>query len=483
MLASSQQLSFERRLFRVGCLIGTYSALFFFFIHLIIFKEYGTAASEFVSFVVLGTFYLLSSNERRFAVAVIPLIILMTFAVDMAWYTSPAGHGIINTLSHFLLITFSILVFPSKKLKFLYIFFSMNFFLLSTLEFAIPWIREAKGLTTREMLIMDIMIYSAMAIGTFMIVYIKRQFKSEQSIIRFQNQELESVNQEIQMQNDMLKKQRSEIIKQHNDIEQAAEEVRQKNRALKLVAETRSQELVKLNQELDTLFYRSSHDFRGPLTTLMGLIEVSRLKEDPDAIKEILGRVKTTARQMDTMLNKFMMLSEISRQDSIQSEYTLNEIFDTLYLKIMIANPEAILNKKVIIRNYNERDGRNRLIEMVLYNLVENSITYSKKDQPAIVDLEVIEEDGVININVRDKGMGIPKKYRNKVFDMYFRGNEYSQGSGLGLYVVKKAVEALKGELVLDSKLHKRTEITVTFPVTKEVSETTDKELVRVNQP
>jgi signal transduction histidine kinase len=90
------------------------------------------------------------------------------------------------------------------------------------------------------------------------------------------------------------------------------------------------------------------------------------------------------------------------------------------------------------------------MVKIIIENLVENSIHFSGVDNP-YVRLKVTQNGDYITMDFLDNGQGIPKEYQEQVFDMYFRANERSKGNGLGLYIVKKAVEKLEGSISLSS--------------------------------
>lgn len=105
------------------------------------------------------------------------------------------------------------------------------------------------------------------------------------------------------------------------------------------------------------------------------------------------------------------------------------------------------------------------MITTILQNLVENAIKYSKRNIPAIVDIRVESHHGkFLTVRVEDNGIGIADDIQVKVFDMFFRGNEISRGSGLGLYILKNAVEKLKGKIILKSKENVGTTFIIELP-------------------
>jgi signal transduction histidine kinase len=96
-------------------------------------------------------------------------------------------------------------------------------------------------------------------------------------------------------------------------------------------------------------------------------------------------------------------------------------------------------------------------------NLAENAIFYRSHRSPEI-HLFFKNHQKFIEITVSDNGVGVSEEMKEKVFDMFYRGSNVSNGSGLGLYVVKKAVEKLKGTIQVESLLHEYTTFRIQIP-------------------
>jgi signal transduction histidine kinase len=106
---------------------------------------------------------------------------------------------------------------------------------------------------------------------------------------------------------------------------------------------------------------------------------------------------------------------------------------------------------------------KNRL-EVVVHNLLSNAMQYLDSQRGPIISVyaQVTEQEASIVVN--DNGIGIKKNTLPKVFDMFYRGTELSQGAGLGLYVVREIVKRLRGSVDIDSEFNKGTTVTVTVP-------------------
>ena len=104
-------------------------------------------------------------------------------------------------------------------------------------------------------------------------------------------------------------------------------------------------------------------------------------------------------------------------------------------------------------------------LQVVITNLLSNAVRYHdsrKKEQ--YIRLRYQANGGVFSIKVEDNGQGIAKEYHTRIFEMFYRANEMSKGSGLGLYIVKEALMKLSGSIQLDSTPGIGTIITVRLP-------------------
>ena len=214
----------------------------------------------------------------------------------------------------------------------------------------------------------------------------------------------------------------------------------------------RTLDLRQAYKELDTFFYRSSHDFRRPITTFLGLAEVAKITvKDPNAL-ELFSKVKETATNLDKMLVKLQSISDVGTQQLVYKEVMLKEIVDSVLDGFKNDIAQGNLKVTTSIDLSVSFSSYPAMIRIIIENLVENSIAFASMLDPYIDISAYTMSDNVV-IKVQDNGQGIDPALQEKVFDMYFRGNERSKGNGLGLYIVKKAVEKLSGAIELTSSI------------------------------
>ncbi len=277
-------------------------------------------------------------------------------------------------------------------------------------------------------------------------------FSDRKRIIASRNLEIASKSQELQ------------VIQ--NQINQTNEELLAINANLEGLVEERTLKLSKVNRELDMFLYRSSHDLRRPVTTLMGLVEVSKLGFDEKTAQYLFSKINDTAVHMDTMLEKFFMINTINHESTEIGQVDFEEILDQINHSNMVSNYAQQVHFNSLIESGIEFISDYQLITFILKNLIDNAIVFRCKDgsrQP-IVRVEVRPIGQAVTINVQDNGIGIPEAYLSEIFTIFYRGSEASKGNGLGLYVVRKAIEKLQGSINVTSQNGQFTCFHITLP-------------------
>ena len=211
-------------------------------------------------------------------------------------------------------------------------------------------------------------------------------------------------------------------------------------------------ELKNANQELDTFLYKSSHDLRGPIARMQGIINLGLLEtKDPNA-HLYFNMLNKVTDELNNLLLRLLMVHNINQHDYVQEDFVLREFIDQLET----AHHERKLGQySVKIVNKVPEDlfirADKTLLNIVLLNLLENGLMYADNFNPYIEFDAVYLPSGKYLLTVTDNGMGIPEQFREKVFDMFFQGSTRSTGTGLGLYMVRKATKKLGGEIRLTS--------------------------------
>ncbi len=334
-----------------------------------------------------------------------------------------------------------------------------------------------KSLVAKEQAQKQRILFYAVVIGFLLLVGLAIFYYRFAKRLRKLNYFLAEKGEEIQTQaeelteaNEALSKLNREISEQKEEIQAQAEELTESNQTISGINETleerielRTSELKQAYKELDTFFYRSSHDFRRPLTTFMGLAEVAKITVKDQGALELFEKVNETAHNLDKMLMKLQSISDLGVGELLYKQIFLEDLFerkiDPFSQELLHKNIRVEIDTQSTLSFYSYP----ALIKIILDNLIENAIFFKGNVNSFIRLKAFAHRDGII-MEVEDNGQGIEKELMNRIFEMYFRGNEHSKGNGLGLYIVKKTVDRLKGQITITSEIGIGTKVSIFFP-------------------
>jgi len=283
---------------------------------------------------------------------------------------------------------------------------------------------------------------------TFMIV-LYRNFRQKQK----SNKQLEDANAIIEDQNQRLTKMNSELDKK---VEEKTHALAESNMALK-----------QSNKELDTFIYRTSHDIRGPLASLLGLSEVAMIDIKD---KEALGyfeKLSYTAKNLNQILSRVLDITQIKNSAQFGEEIDFHSIIEDVQEKQQNYTHFEHVDFKYVVDKDLGFQCDPYLVTTILNNLVDNSYKFynSSNRIDSFVKVDVSKYEGSILIKVIDNGIGVTGNDADKIFEIFSKASERSETAGLGLYLVKLAVERLQGKVYLVENQEGLTEFNVTLPL------------------
>jgi signal transduction histidine kinase len=255
------------------------------------------------------------------------------------------------------------------------------------------------------------------------------------------------------------------VSKQKKELVIAHEVVKNTNDNLENLVAKRTKTLRRVNKELDTFLYKSSHDLKRPLTTILGLANVAKITLNDEA-NELFEKTRQTADEMNKLLIKLLTISEINEpaeHSAIHFQNIINQL-DAEFKETIEKNKISVAYK--IAKNI-EYQSNTKLVECILRNLFENALLYvslSERKKPR-VEISIYREGAYLRIKVSDNGSGISTDIKSKVWNMFYRGNARSTGNGLGLYIARRAVGVLKGKISFETISGEYTKFNVQLPI------------------
>lgn len=214
------------------------------------------------------------------------------------------------------------------------------------------------------------------------------------------------------------------------------------------------------NKELEKLIYSLSHDLRGPISSIQGVLNIAEYSGQTD-LQEYLKMIRDQTLKLDASIHDLVQLKNITNRKIVSTKisvhHTISEIIEDFGHKGV--SIELSCRKKLNFRT------DKFFLGTALQSLLKNSTHYHIPDaDSARVWIEVKKTIEGIEILIGDNGTGISSKALPRVFEMFYRGSNYSDGHGLGLYIAKSAVDRMKGSIFLESEEGQGTEVRLVLP-------------------
>ncbi|MDH5366857.1 MAG: ATP-binding protein [Cyclobacteriaceae bacterium] len=267
----------------------------------------------------------------------------------------------------------------------------------------------------------------------------------------------------LSKQKDKLKR----LVKERtNKLENAYDQLTKFNSELELRVKERTEKLEKSNKELDRFVYSASHDLSAPLKSIVGLLNLAKMDYDSEA-SFYLNKIGNSILKLEDVIKNLIQFSRNSMQEVKVEEIDFHEMKKELQEDLIYSasNKDTIEFTSEVIGDISLVTDPVRL-KVILSNFISNALKYRKENDTCKIYLCVYKEGDTIVVSVEDNGIGIENEYLDKIFDMFFRGSSTSDGSGLGLFIVKEAVEKLNATIDVTSTVGEGTKFSVLFPKT-----------------
>lgn len=237
--------------------------------------------------------------------------------------------------------------------------------------------------------------------------------------------------------------------------------------------EIKNQQLIKTNNDLDNFVYTASHDLKAPISNLEGLL---------NALKKLISKLENSSPRIDTIIE--LMEKSVHRfQETIKglteiskAQKNVNEDVDLLNVEELVREVTLEINslikeEQVEIEIDTSQSPFLRLsklnLQSIIQNLLTNAIKYRSPERLPKIFLTTYLDNSYSVLEVRDNGLGIPQESLNKIFEMFKRVHSHVEGSGIGLYIVKRIVNNAGGKIEVDSKVGVGTMFKIFIPVNR----------------
>lgn len=216
-------------------------------------------------------------------------------------------------------------------------------------------------------------------------------------------------------------------------------------------------------EELNTFVYRASHDLRGPLARLIGIADLMKYTMSNEHA-EYVNLLSKTAHLMDHMLQRLLTVNSLKEYVPHDQQIFLRDMVGQIAVMALETNSVDVPIKNNISADLTFKSD-SKIIRLALESLIDNAIKYRDLDHPVYIILDACIDERQVIISVSDNGIGIDDEVRGRIFDLFFRGTERSNGSGLGLYIAREAVKRLGGRVRLASGTRNHTVFEIVIPM------------------
>ena len=217
-------------------------------------------------------------------------------------------------------------------------------------------------------------------------------------------------------------------------------------------------DLQESNKELDNFIYRASHDLRGPITRLVGVVNLGMLEAKESVSRKYFDLLGKVAFEMNAMLSRLLTVHEIYQHNFKSEEFTVKEelkgYVEEFRNKNLAFQIDLVYDIPARLKWITDRV----LFKTAMQNLIENAYVHGSTENPCI-NIKVRKINGhFVKFTVSDNGLGFSEEVVDKIFNMFFQGTERSNlNYGLGLYLTKKSVEKLGGSIALTKPVNDTT--------------------------
>jgi signal transduction histidine kinase len=212
----------------------------------------------------------------------------------------------------------------------------------------------------------------------------------------------------------------------------------------------------------------ASHEFRTPLSTILSsatLVSKYTSTDENDKRERHVQKIKDSVRHLNNLLEDLLSLGKMEegKVTVAISSFTVKEFIDDIIEEMKVIQKKG---QQIICKYQGEENFTTdkRLLKNILINLFSNAIKFSGENKSIWID--ITNENELLSVVLKDEGVGIPEEDQHHLFTTFFRGKNVTniEGTGLGLPIVKRYVDLLKGNVSLKSVLGEGTTIYFTLP-------------------
>jgi PAS domain S-box-containing protein len=221
-----------------------------------------------------------------------------------------------------------------------------------------------------------------------------------------------------------------------------------------IILKNKNEELAKVNEQMEQFLYSASHDLRSPITSILGLINISRLEVTDELILSYMAKIEHSAQKLDKVIRDIVDFSKTSYKASQSEKVDFKSLLEKIVAKFSLDIDLCKIRLEINCEDKAPFYSDNERLGIIIENLFRNSITFfdSTKSE-SFIEIYIRTDAERALIEITDNGIGINSTHLENIFKMFYRGSERSKGAGLGLFIVKESLRKLNANIEVVSNI------------------------------
>ncbi|TAG59522.1 MAG: sensor histidine kinase [Cytophagales bacterium] len=231
---------------------------------------------------------------------------------------------------------------------------------------------------------------------------------------------------------------------------------------IKLIKKNKN--LIIVNHELDSFVYKTSHDLRAPLSSILGLINLIKISNNQDDINNYLSLQEVSVTKLDNTIKDILNISKNTRSEVQVTKCDLLELIHSCFNELAFMKNADFVKLKIESDIQADFHSDTNRLKIIFSNILSNCIKYLDFNKHQnIVEIFIKVEPNKVQISIKDNGLGIEANSVSKIFNMFYRANSEIFGSGLGLYIVKETLRKIEGTIAVSTSYRHWTQFDITL--------------------
>src|SRR5258706_942187 len=223
-------------------------------------------------------------------------------------------------------------------------------------------------------------------------------------------------------------------------------------------------QLEKENEHLDQFIFKTTHDLRSPIHSVMGLLDLLEKGDEQERVM-YLQMARSSLVKLESIIDEVNHFYKVDKMAIARTRIDLKNLLEE-EISLLKNHPRALnIRFELNCTTESELFSDPVRVKTILGNILSNAVKYSdSKKADSFIRIETHSNDERLEVTISDNGIGIAPEHIGKIFDIFFRGTTEASGTGLGLHIVKDTIERLKGKIEVQSQLGVGTQFKIYLP-------------------